>query len=184
MYINTPEVRSIIARAFPAYNGRSISVQPFDGPMRLDSYWSGGSRDYWTAVSLVSGQTAPVPENGTPFTPAIGQLEALPENTVLVCWSRVGGGTDYVTVYVRPENLTKMLPAPVALTAHEAIVIEYTCHLKNTYGGRTNIRFTEANEKTGITAEQWDAAKASLIVGGFLNKAGAVTDAGRNARAK
>jgi hypothetical protein len=184
MYINTPEVRSIIARAFPAYNGRSISVQPFHGPMRLDSYWSGGSRDYWTAVHLATGQTAPVPENGTPFTPAIGQLEELPENTVLVCWSRVGGGTDYVTVYVRPENLTKMLPAPVALTEREAIVIEYTCSYKNTYGGRTNIRFAEASERTGITVEQWEVAKASCIVRGLLNKAGAVTDAGRNARVK
>lgn len=48
-------------------------------------------------------------------------------------------------------------------------------------GLKSFARFTEANEVTGITKEQWEATKASLAERKLLNKAGAATDAGRNA---
>lgn len=180
LHVDTPEVRAIVSRAFPEYNGKRFRVEIFQGPMRLDSYWSGGSRDYWTAVRLNDGATATVPENGTPWNPTLEQVEQLPENTALVQYH--AGNFEYVTVYVRPESINHlMLPAPVELSRDEKIVLSATRCFKSSYAGIKNYRFSEANQSTGISLEAWDAAKASLIGKGLLNKAGAITDQGRNA---
>ena len=61
-------------------------------------------------------------------------------------------------------------------------VTHATCSLKSSYGGVSNYRFHEARRYTGITAERYEAAKASLIARKLLNKAGAVTVEGQNAR--
>jgi hypothetical protein len=57
-----------------------------------------------------------------------------------------------------------------------------TCGLKPSYNGIANFRLHEARRHTGISPERYEAAKASRIARKFLNKAGAVTTAGRNAR--
>lgn len=148
--------------------------------MHLHSYWDGGSRNYWCAVRLTDGATSVVPENGTMFTPAIGECKELPADTVLVRYH--AGNHEYCEVYVKPENLNRfMLPAAVQLSREEFIVLSATRSLKSSYAGIKNYRFHEANTETGIQPGEWEAAKAGLIVKGLLNKAGAITDAGRNA---
>lgn len=180
MHLDTPEIRAIVARAFPDYTGRKFVVEPFQGPMRLTSYWSGGSRDYWTAVRLTDGSTGVVPENGTPFMPEVGELRDLPENTVLVLHH--AGPNSYVCLYVRPDNMNRLsLPAPVELTLHQKVVLAATASLKSSYAGVRNYRFHEATKETGIGLMEWDKAKAECIALGFLNGAGAITNAGRNA---
>lgn len=63
------EVREIGLAAFTSYQGRKFQVESLSGEMTLESYWSGGSRDYWCFVELASlRQTRPVVENGTPFS--------------------------------------------------------------------------------------------------------------------
>lgn len=181
MYIDTPEVRTLVARAFPGYNGTKFKVEPFSGPMRLTSYWSGGSIDYWKIVRLTDGKTAGVPENGTPFMPELKECASLPENCCLVRHTIFCGKDMGCTVYVRPENLTPMLPAVPVLTRNEQIVLAATAGLKSSYGGIKNYRFHEAHEITGITESEYEHAKGSCIAKGLLNKAGAITGEGRNA---
>ena len=179
MNINSPEVRSIVAKAFPEYRGKRYSVEAFRGPMRLTSYWDGGSRDYYAAVPLIDGPgRLEVPENGTPFTKELKPLEVLPAGTALVRYTM--GRHEAVCVYVNAENLTKLLPPPVELTDDEKLVLTKTRGLKSSYAGVSNYRFVSAQRETGITAERWEAAKASCIARGLLNRAGAITDAGRN----
>lgn len=74
--------------------------------------------------------------------------------------------------------------------------LEYTCARKSSYNGRNRCQMLQDDMQHKIrsgwgglaylsavpTTEQWEAAKASLIAKGLLNKAGAVTVAGRNAR--
>lgn len=180
MYIDTPETKALVKRAFPDYNGRHIKVLPFQPPMNLTSYWSGGMRDYFVAVQLTDGKTASVPENGTPFTPTVGELNELPENTVLVMHHY--GPYEYCAIYVRPDNMNRLaLPAPVELTRDQKIVLAATAGLKSSYGGIKNYRFHEAHAETGIGLMEWDQAKAELITRGLLNAAGAITNQGRNA---
>lgn len=181
MYISTPEVLALISRAFPAYNGKRIQIQPFCDPMHCTSYWSGGLRDYYAIIPLSDAYigVAYIPENGTPFTTELGPLTELPVGFALV--RLTGGYRESVTVYVNPANLVAMLPAPVELSEHERTVLKYTSRLKSSYGGISNYRFHEANQDTGISTESWEAAKASCILQGYLNKAGAITESGRNA---
>lgn len=182
IYTDAPEVRKLAAIAFPSYTGRKFRVTPFSGPMRLDSNWSGGSRDWFVFINLVTGQTMPVPENGTPFTDTIGRLTALPENVVLIEHTISCGKDMGITVHVAPENMNRLaLPAPVELTWEEKVVLSATRSLKSSYNGVSNYRQREAMERTGITASEYDTAKASLIGKAMLNRAGAITDAGRNA---
>lgn len=179
---DSPEVRNIVATAFPEYRGRRFAVEAFQGPMRLSSYWSGGSRDYFAFVNMgVAGLATQVPENGTPFTPAINnELTTLPTNIALVRYHR--GPHEYVTVFVPAENLNRFaLPAAVPLEWAEQVVLAATATYKNSYGGLTNCRFREATRATGIDENQWNLAKATLMAKKLLNAAGAITDAGRNA---
>ncbi len=180
IHTDCPEVRALVARAFPDYKGRRFTVEVFQGPMALHSYWSGGSRDYFAFVSMAGLGRLGVPENGTPWNPPLGDLVELPPNVALI--RRTMGSYESVTIYVRPENLNSFsLPAPAELSRDERIVLIATRSLKNTYGGRTNIRFTEANEYTGITEAAWKEAQKACQAKGYLNHAFAITDKGRNA---
>lgn len=179
MNINTPEVREIVSRAFPQFNGRDYRIEPFQGPMSLASYWSGGNRDYFAGVNLASGQLAHVRENGTPWMPSVGELTALPTGAAIVQYH--AGPNQFACVYVNADNLSGFLPAPVELGRQQRIVLCATRSLKSSYAGIKDYRFHEAASETGITREQWDAGKAACIAAGLLNKAGAITDSGRNA---
>lgn len=55
-----------------------------------------------------------------------------------------------------------------SLSRNEKIVLLYTYRYKNTYNGRKNIRFVEANTDTGITQEQWIVAQNRLVSKGLL----------------
>lgn len=182
MRIQTPEVIALARRCFPGYTGRKFEVLPFAGPMRLDSNWSGGSREFWVLLNLGTNKGAAVPENGTPFTPQLGELKELPFNCVLARHNISCGHDLGITLYVHPDNLNQYsLPAPDVLTRDEKIVLVATRTRKSSYAGIPNFRFHSAHEETGITEPAWNAAKASCQARGLLNKAGAITDAGRNA---
>lgn len=85
-------------------------------------------------------------------------------------------------LYVHPDNVRRdMITSSVELTWEEKVVLTATRSLKSSYGGVKNFRYTEANHVTGITLKHWDEAKANLIERKLLNRAGAITNAGRNA---
>jgi hypothetical protein len=181
MYIKSPEVRELAQRAFPSYNGNHYRVEPFAGPMTTTSCWNGGSRDYWCLVNLVTNKTWHVPENGNAFVNGGKSFKVgrLPENIALIRYQM--GGYNAIIIYLNPANIrAAMLPKKPELTWPQSVVLVATKSLKSSYGGRKNIRFTEANERTGITTQEWETAKAECIAKGLLNRAGAITDDGRN----
>lgn len=105
-----PEVKQIARAAFPDYTGRKFRVEALAGAKRLDSYWSGGSRNYFVLLSLATMRQVALPQNGTPFD-AVGTLELreLPINCALVEHCYFCGKDLGITVYARPENLTPLL---------------------------------------------------------------------------
>jgi len=180
LHINTPEVKEIVQKAFPEYNGKRFKVAPFTGKMSLTSYWNGGSRDYWALINANTNKAFFVPENGTPWTTKAFEIGRLPVNIFLVCYHR--GPYEDMTVYVNPDNLNRLALPPVSeLTRNEKIVLIATRSLKSSYAGIKDYRFREAKRSTNISLEDWITAKISCQNKGFLNKAGAITDAGRNA---
>lgn len=179
-FTKAPEVQDLVRQAFPEYQGKSFAVQIFAGPMTLTSNWSGGQRDYWALVNMSTGRTYHVPENGTPWTRPSGfKCGRLPLNVALVRLSH--GYAKSTCVYVHPENITKYLPPAPELTQAQRIVLCATRGLKSSYAGIKDYRFHEAHGRTGITREAWDTAKAECIGKGLLNRAGAISDEGRNA---
>jgi len=73
-----------------------------------------------------------------------------------------------------------MLPQKPALTWAQSVVLAATRGLKSSYAGIPNYRRHAAQREVGITIEEWETAKAECISKGFLNRAGAITDDGRN----
>ena len=183
MYIQTDEVKAIALRLFPGYTGRSFQVKPFSGPMRLTSCWEGGSREYWAVMNLATGASGAVPENGTPFTPQLAEVKELPINGVIGLHSIFCGRDHGITLYVHPDNLRAyQIEAPDTLSFDEKVVLVSTRCYKPSYAGRSNNRLYEVQSYIpSFTAAQWEAAKASCQAKGLLNKAGAITNDGRNA---
>ena len=86
-----------------------------------------------------------------------------------------------ITIHVHPDSMPLFITeGDKNITRHQKIVLSASRGLKNTYGGRTNIRFTEANRVTDITQDEWDAARQANIEAKLLNKAGAITITGQN----
>lgn len=176
-----PEVQEIAKAAFPDYAGKKFSVAAFQGPMNLASHWDGGSRTFYAVVDLNTKRAVEIPQSGTMFDKQTYRMTTLPYNLAVVAHSIFMGKDSGITVYVNPENLTKMLPKQDEVSWAEKVVLSATRSLKSSYAGIPDYRFRQALKETGITKVEWDEAKAKLIVGGFLNKAGAITDKGKNA---
>ena len=179
---NDPVARDLARVAFPAYSGRRYKLRVVDPatPMNITSYWDGGSRSYYAFVNLATKAVVTVPQNGSGFDRPIGPTP-IPEGCALIEHSIFQGHDVGITIHLRTENATAMLPKPVELTRDEKIVLIATRSLKSSYGGVRDYRFHEASRETGITAERWNVAKDALIGRGLLNRAGAITDTGRNA---
>jgi hypothetical protein len=155
--------------------------------------WSGGNRDTYSAIDLATGRQIPLPgQLSSPWdssradhTVAIKPGFALVRHT-LFCGKDLG-----LTFYLHPDNAARMLPAPCKLTEHESLVLQATASLKSSYNGMDRYdmkardhRYSPAGTQPFPTREQWEGAKQALIARGLLNKAGAITVAGRNAAAK
>jgi hypothetical protein len=150
--------------------------------------WDGGSRDTYRVVRLSDGaEISPVDESAAPWDRSRSAREIALEPGFCVVEHSIFRGKDLgLTFHMHPQDATRMLPAPVELTELERMVLEATRSLKASYGGRDryqmatdNLRYSDKPSRT-----QWDEAKAALIGRGYLNKAGAITTAGKNAVAR
>lgn len=184
-YTDNEQVVSIVRKAFPDYNGRKCAIVVQEGSFSVRSYWSGGSRNFYNFVRLgdlkVFGE---IPQQSM-FDAPIAGAEKVTLVPGLVCVRHVlfCGKDMGCEVLVHPNDGPRLLPdnsEEDKLTEDERVVLTATRKWKNSYGGKTNVRFHEARRFVKITPERWDAAKASLIGRGCLNKSGAITMNGRN----
>jgi len=183
-YIVKPDdmIKKIISSTFPYYRGKKVKLSS-NIPKNLDSFWDGGSRNYYAFYSLVDGKVLTVQSNHPFFesdNPRV--LKNLPFGLLLVEHTIYCGKDLGITIYVNADDMSKFyLPASTELTRNEKIVLIATKTLKNSYAGISNYRFRKANYLTKISAKNWNTAKNSLIEKKFLAKNGAITPRGRNA---
>lgn len=173
MFVPRTTVQTIVSATFPDFRKQRVRIIPFRGPVTVNSYWSEGHRDYWCLYSLTEKKVVHVPDSH-PYFNKCGTVEcrALPPNTVLV--QRTYSGThQYLTIY---GDLAPMLPKPVEVSEDEQAVLLATARYKNTYAGRTDIRFHES----GLPRDRWDAAFTSCVAKKWLRKNGSLTLDGRN----
>lgn len=181
IYLKPSEVPQVFRNASSGYTGRDYRVEATTKVHIYGCAWDEGNRNQYQAVRLLDGSTAPTAhEYGNPFdgSPISADFPLTPDVAV-VCrhWGRV----DYCTIYVHPDCLQKLLPAPDTLSEDEKIVLYYTRSRKSTYAGIKNYRLSEAKREKGITADRWESAKAACISRKLLNAAGAITTDGKNA---
>ena len=178
-----------------SYKGKSFKVSvctetviPMDAGL-----WSGGSRDNYYGLDLSTGQTKSLPmSQQAPWGSRREITVQLQPGFAVVNHSMFCGKDMGLTFYLHPENATKLLPAPVELSEHEKIVLDATAGLKSSYQGKDRYQMCAENaaysclsrgeSKPFMSRAEWEATKQSLIGKGMLNKAGAITVKGRNAR--
>lgn len=181
-----PHLRAGYAgKKFKARACESVTV-PSDAGL-----WSGGSRDTYRYIRLSDGATVTHPMmQVSPFNEGRQDHEITLQLGFAIVQSTMFRGVDHgLTFHLHPSDIAAMLPAPAAeLSALEKIVLEYTASRKSSYGGKDrrqmyndDCRYS-SNPKPEVSADEWNAAKATLIGKGLLNKAGAITVAGKNAR--
>ena len=157
--------------------------------------WSGGSRETYRLINMQTGQMVePVNHNAAPWDGRSDQTVALKPDFAVVRHSTFSGKDMGLTFYVHPQNAAAMLPAPADLSPLDSIILEYTAGRKSSYGGKDRYDMAQDDHRSGWAdakalkglpfpaRAEWDACKVSLAARGFLNKAGAITPKGRNAR--
>lgn len=180
-YLNPHEVPPALRGG---YTGTKFKAVACERAALHDTYWSGGTRSTYVLVEIATGRT--IQPNGVAAPHAFGgTLEGaeveIPSGYVLREHSTFCGKDHGLTFYVRPADIAPLLPKKIAVSDDELTVLAATASYKNSYGGRTDIRFTEASEATGITRQRWNDACASLTAMGMLRANGSITVEGKNA---
>jgi len=163
------------------YSGRKYAFKAVEEVQMNSTYWDGGSRSTWTAVKLSTRQVVPLPRFGPPQFGGPQSIPPIPlEQDMAIVEHSIFCGKDMgLTIYIHPSDSPQMITEPDSATDDEKIVLAYK-GLKNTYGGKKNIQYTEANRRYEITQGRWDIATESLKARKLLNKSGAITPSGRN----
>ena len=174
------EAMALVRRAYPDCTKNCVTIYPCDENTEHNcaSYWDSGYRDYFMFVELATGQQKQAPQQSM-FDRKVEGLDKvkLPRGTVIVVQHFMGTGKS-VSIRMRQEDLNPTflpLPSP-ELSEAEKRCLYYTRSRKSSYGGIKEFRRHEA----GMSVEAWDAAKASLLTKGLLDKRGALTVNGRN----
>lgn len=176
-----PEAMALVRLAYPECGSNNVTICPCDAESQHNcaSYWSGGYRDYFTFVDLASMTCAQAPQQSM-FDRQVEGLDKvkLPRGTIIVVQHFMGVRKS-VSIYIRHDDMNpKFLPLPKPeLSAAEKKVLFYTRSLKNSYGGKSDIRRRESK----MSPEEWVKTQAGLMTMGLLDKRGALTINGRNA---
>ncbi len=180
-----PLLMRLVAATFPDYTGKKYAIDTAE-TVDVRSYWDGGSRDYYAVARIMPDstiQSMEIPQMSMHDPHYVG-ADRVPtnmwENMVIVRHSYFCGKDSGITFIVHPSMITRgLLPsAPTSdLSEEERKVLYYTRSLKSSYAGIKNYR----QSQSGMTPDAWESAKNALIVKGLLNKAGALTIAGKNA---
>lgn len=187
MYLEQKDalIQDIIKATFPDYHGRKVQLS-FNPPKRLNSYWSGGSKTSYAFYHLDTKKAYAV-ETNHPFFEAgkpRNLEDGLPPRLLLVAHVIFCGKDMGITICANTKDLAPILPEKIELTNNECTVLKYTKEYKNSYAGKTNIRWQRAHDKTKISQQAWQEVQANLKSRKLLAANGAITAKGRNALAQ
>lgn len=166
------------------YRGREADIQPALQVELSGTYWDGGSRYTYTAVTLGGTVTVDYPHYNPPQFggPVTDVIVPLASSIVIVRTGTIAGTDAGMTIFGLPDTVAQLATVEtVYLSREEKIVLAATRGLKSSYAGQSNYRFHEAKRRTGIDLATWEATKTDCVTKGYLNKAGAITTTGRNA---
>ena len=193
------DARDVPATLRGGYRGSKFRVQVTES-VNIPSHaglWDGGSRDVFSALRISDGTALAFPwQAEAPWSAyrehASGRTIDLKPGFAVVKHTTFCGNDMGLTFFLHPADAAPMLPAPAAeLTDAEKHVLA-SRGFKSSYGGKDRYQMQRetvnpvwapaAERKPFPTRDEWTAAENALKARGLLNKAGAITPAGRNAR--
>ena len=187
IYLDPNQVPSRLRGDYKGKQFKAVVTDTVEIPITA-GLWDGGSRDLYHFVELATGICFAIPnQSAAPWDKARHAYKGeLPLGVVMVEHSWFCGKDAGLTFYVRPDAAAKLLPEKSEeLSEHEKIVLYATASYKSSYNGMDRYEMAKSyayGAQSFPTRAEWDQAKASLIGKGMLNKAGAITNKGRNSR--
>lgn len=109
-----PELLAVVRAVDPSYRKPKAVVRVGETVTLSGTYWSGGTRSTYTAVSLATKQSSGAPQYNPPQFggPASDPIVTLPEGAVIVETGTFCGKKATAVINVHPANVAKVLPAP------------------------------------------------------------------------
>jgi hypothetical protein len=197
IYVTGDMVAPIVRGSFPAYRGKKFQVEATETVTLRDLNWSGGTRSEYRVCTIDGqpiGSTAKFAAMAPWDNPAEGATMPIVPGTAVVEHIMFCGSDLGLRIYVHPADMAPLLPPPADLSQLETAIIDATASFKASYNGKD--RYASAKPESwsspfhGYTAEtfpsrqDWQAGVMALIERGFLDKRGALTIKGRNARVR
>lgn len=108
--IKKAQVKSIIAKTFPNYKGRSFFVEFTPSVTLHDTNWGGGTKNSYAAVNW-DGQVKHAPTPAPWMNRMEGETVTISPDVVLVKHTVFCGQDLGITIYANPVNAPALLPA-------------------------------------------------------------------------
>lgn len=173
------EPNQVPAHLKSGYNGKRFQAEPAES-VTIPSYaglWDGGSRTTYSAIELATGRAVPVSDNVSAPWDKTRQDKTVPLRAgfAIVKHSIFCGNDMGLTFFVHPSDIVKLIPdqAKDDLCAVEVKVLAVIRGLKSSYRA-------DQFRRMGLSDGEVEAIKGKLTRLGYINKAGAITVAGRN----
>ena len=141
-----------------------------------DQFWSGGSKKTQFMARLSDGKTDFFNQTGSKAPWDIiteNKSFLIPIGWIAVEHSYFCGKDMGYRFFVNPLDRWHFIKEDIeeiVLSNEEITVLISTKMFKNSYAGKSNIRFVEASITNGISLNDWNISKASLIEKKFLNR--------------
>jgi hypothetical protein len=163
------------------YNGARFRAEPCESmTIHADAgLWSGGTRDSFSAFELATGRSAPMPgQSGSPWSAdRVERSINMRPGYIIVKHSMFCGKDMGLTFYIHPADVAALIPAQNGpeLSDRELKALAIVGGVKSSY---------RADEfaRQGYKPAEVETIKARLLELGLIDKRGAITTAGRNAR--
>lgn len=108
---NAPEVKALIQAADPSYKKHTATVVATHTVALQGTYWSGGTRHTYTAVTLADKRVSAAPQYDPPLFggPSGSPKVQIPRGVAIIRTGFFCGETATAVVYVNPLDLTPAL---------------------------------------------------------------------------
>ena len=189
VHIDTKQIPAHLRGSYTGRKFKAIATDTVHIPAS-SGLWDGGSRDVHYAIALEDGRrvqlsdTTSAPWDNT----RRGQTITLKPGFAIVEHSIFCGKDFGLTFHIHPQNIQALLPASSGeIDPIETVVLMATTAFKSHYNGqdrysmaRSAMHWSRTRKGLTMSRDDWNDAKERLITRKLLNKAGAITNAGRN----
>jgi hypothetical protein len=171
------DVSRVCKIAFPEWNGRKVRIAYNVTRLHVDSYWSGGSRSYYVAVNLATGETQSA-SSLNPLMDKLNNYTSIPEGFIIVEHS-IFQGKDLGLIIHTSGNAPMLPEGNNKLTDDHKLVLLAHRGLVSSYSGIKDYRAHNLHNDHKLPYSDIERLRKELTEWGYLRRNG-ITDKGKN----